>query len=124
MIEIKKLKRIHYIDIISSLNFKLKRIFIVNKDIMKIFSKGHYHKRGNQIIILINGEFNFFFEYDGKKKYYKLKDNRKIILLKSPVWRRYKSLKKNSSFMVLNNMNYKSSGTTYDYESFEKINDK
>jgi hypothetical protein len=105
-------------------SFDLKRFFFTSGDVQVDYSQGHFHKKGLQILFCVTGEVEFMF-YDGSDTYTaQLTKTSKSFLIGSPLWRKYKFLKPNSTFACLCNTHYQDSMTSYLEEDFVRsLND-
>jgi len=106
MFEIKKLKNIKkngnlYVGEGNKiLPIKVKRFYFLT-NLKKNFWRGfHSHKNLNQLMVSINGKFEFLLKYKKKTKKIILKKGHSFILPKN-TWREFRSLSANATLLVL-----------------------
>ena len=104
----------------KNIEFKLKRWFLSSSAECGKPREGHFHRAGQQIIQCISGSIKFTF-WDGCSTKLVIMDDRSApILLSSPLWRTYELLQTESIFLVICDLNYEDSKTSYSEQEFLK----
>ena len=103
------------------LDFAVRRFFFAKECETPTVRHGHFHKNGQQIIQGVRGVVKFYLWDGTSREDFVFEPHSPPLLIGSPIWRSYEFLKPNSMFLVLCNLNYNETMTSYNRQEFLEI---